>query len=99
MLVDIRSISLSGNLRLSSHSIPCERSIPVTFADGYSVGETAIAIGNSEGMGISVTKGIVSVDNEIIELDLEIQNILMEFKYFVIRLMLVIEDMLLENIQ
>lgn len=38
----------------------------VTFADGYQVGEAAIAIGNSEDEGISVTKGVVSVDNEYI---------------------------------
>lgn len=40
----------------------------VTYADGYSVGETAIAIGNPEGEGISVTEGIVSVDSEYISL-------------------------------
>ncbi len=39
---------------------------PIVFADGYNVGETAIAIGNSENEGISVTEGIVSVDNEYI---------------------------------
>lgn len=38
----------------------------IEFADGYRVGEAAIAIGNSENEGISVTKGIVSVDNEYI---------------------------------
>ncbi len=40
----------------------------VTVATGYSVGETAIAVGNPEGCGISVTKGIVCVDSETIEL-------------------------------
>ncbi len=39
---------------------------PIEFAKDYHVGETAIAIGNSEDEGISVTKGIVSVDNEYI---------------------------------
>lgn len=43
----------------------------VTLADGYTVGETAIAVGNPEGEGISVTKGIVSVDNEYITLDID----------------------------
>lgn len=38
----------------------------IEFSSGYTVGETAIAIGNSEGEGISVTRGIVSVDNEYI---------------------------------
>ncbi len=40
----------------------------IEFAEGYSVGQTAIAIGNPNGEGISVTKGIVSVDNEFIQL-------------------------------
>ena len=43
----------------------------VTFASDYKVGETAIAIGNPDGDGISVTKGIVSVDSEMISLDLD----------------------------
>ncbi|MDE6058489.1 MAG: S1C family serine protease [Clostridia bacterium] len=43
----------------------------VTFADGYSAGETAIAIGNTEGEGISVTRGIVSVENEYILLQID----------------------------
>lgn len=40
----------------------------VQFADGYRVGETAIVIGNSEGQGISVSQGIVSVDRENVTL-------------------------------
>ena len=43
----------------------------VEFASSYSVGETAIAIGNPEDEGISVTEGIVSVDNEFILLALD----------------------------
>lgn len=43
----------------------------ITFAEEYHVGETAIAIGNPEGEGISVTEGIVSVDNEMIGLDVD----------------------------
>lgn len=43
----------------------------ITFAKAYHVGETAIAIGNPEGEGISVTEGIVSVDNEMIALDVD----------------------------
>ena len=41
-----------------------ENARPVTFAEKYEVGETAIAIGNPEGEGISVTKGIINVDSE-----------------------------------
>ena len=44
---------------------------PITLASGYYVGETAIAIGNTENYGISVTRGIVSVDNEFINLDVD----------------------------
>lgn len=43
----------------------------VTVADEYYVGQTAIAIGNPENGGISVTEGIVSVDNEYIKLSLD----------------------------
>lgn len=43
----------------------------VTLADEYYVGETAIAIGNPENEGISVTQGIVSVDNEYITLSID----------------------------
>lgn len=43
----------------------------IEFADGYSVGNTAIAIGNPEGEGISVTEGVVSVDNEYINLSID----------------------------
>ncbi len=43
----------------------------IEFADDYSVGQTAIAIGNPNGEGISVTKGVVSVDNEFIQLSVD----------------------------
>ncbi len=43
----------------------------IEFADNYSVGQTAIAIGNPNGEGISVTKGVVSVDNEFISLSVD----------------------------
>lgn len=39
---------------------------PASLADGYAVGQTAIAIGNTEAEGISVTRGIVSVERESI---------------------------------
>lgn len=41
------------------------------FADDYHVGQQAIAIGNPESEGISVTQGIVSVDNENIILSVD----------------------------
>ena len=43
----------------------------VTLADAYHVGETAIAIGNPEGKGLSVTQGIVSTENEQITLNVD----------------------------
>ena len=43
----------------------------ITFADSYYVGETAYAIGNPQGEGISVSKGIVSVESEYINLDVD----------------------------
>lgn len=44
---------------------------PVELADDYHVGQTAIAVGNSEDYGLSVTQGIVSVENEDIILDID----------------------------
>ncbi len=43
----------------------------VEFAEDYHVGQTAIAIGNPNSEGISVTEGIVSVDNEFIQLSVD----------------------------
>ena len=40
----------------------------VTVADGYGLADTAIAIGNPEGEGISVTSGIISVTSEEISM-------------------------------
>lgn len=40
----------------------------VDIADTYSVGNTAIAIGNPEADGISATKGMVSVDSEYLNM-------------------------------
>ena len=41
-----------------------EHTTAVTVADGYDLAETAIAIGNPETEGISVTSGIISVESE-----------------------------------
>lgn len=43
----------------------------VDLAEGYYVGETAIAIGNPEGNGLSVTQGIISTENESITLNID----------------------------
>ena len=42
---------------------------PVTVAKNYAVANTAIAIGNPNASGMSVTKGIVSVESETLTLD------------------------------
>ncbi|MDE6441628.1 MAG: S1C family serine protease, partial [Clostridia bacterium] len=44
---------------------------PVTLSDSYYVGQTAIAIGNPEDGGISVTRGIVSVESDYIALKID----------------------------
>jgi serine protease Do len=44
---------------------------PVTLASEYFVGETAIAVGNPNGEGLSVSEGIVSIDNEYISLNVD----------------------------
>ena len=41
------------------------------FADSYAVGETAVTVGNPRSSGLSVTRGIVSVKSEYIELNLD----------------------------
>ena len=43
----------------------------VDIADDYHVGETAIAIGNPEGNGLSVTQGVISTENEQITLSID----------------------------
>lgn len=43
----------------------------VSLAEDFHVGETAIAIGNPEGYGISVTQGIISTVNEYISLNID----------------------------
>lgn len=48
-----------------------ENACAVELAEEYHVGQTAIAIGNPQNAGISVTKGIVSVDNEYIKLNID----------------------------
>lgn len=48
-----------------------ENAKAVTLAEDYYVGQTAIAVGNTEGEGISVSQGIVSVDSEYISLSVD----------------------------
>ncbi len=65
MNYDIALLYVENNDAIKSEDISA-----VTFADSntVSVGETAIAIGNAEGDGISATVGVINVDSEEIEL-------------------------------
>ncbi len=64
MYYDIAVLKIQSD-RLKSADIQA-----VTFADSneISVGQTAYAVGNAEAEGISVTKGVISVDSEKITL-------------------------------
>jgi serine protease Do len=46
----------------------CVLEADVADSDNVSVGQTAIAIGNAEGYGISASSGIISVDSEYIDM-------------------------------
>ncbi len=59
---------------LSALKAQNENVTPVSVATGYTVGETVYAVGNAEGMGISATKGIISVDSEEITLSVDGKN-------------------------
>lgn len=63
MNYDIAVLKISNNDILKNSSAK-----QVAISDGYVVGETAIAIGNPEAEGISVTEGIVSVESEYISM-------------------------------
>lgn len=58
---DIAVLKITNNSLLKNSSAR-----QVTIGDEYVVGDTAIAIGNPEAEGISVTEGIVSVESEYI---------------------------------
>lgn len=61
---DIAVIKASTSLILANNPNACE----VEIATGYSLADTAIAIGNPSGEGLSVTQGIVSVISEKISM-------------------------------
>ena len=68
--------SISNDLAVLKTPTSCIKGInpnikAINFADEYYVGETAIAIGNPEDEGISVTQGIISIDNEYITLAID----------------------------
>lgn len=61
MQYDIAVLKVSGSEVLKNGS---NKAVTVKNSNDVQVGTSAIAIGNPEGNGISVTKGIVSVDSE-----------------------------------
>ena len=65
MNYDVAVLKITG-----SDFVKNSAALPVAVADSnlLTVGDTAIAIGNAEGEGISVTRGIVSVDSEYIQM-------------------------------
>lgn len=65
MNYDIAVLKIEGSKILKESS-----ALAVNVADSnlLTVGDTAIAIGNPEGEGISVTRGVVSVDSEVIQM-------------------------------
>lgn len=68
MTYDIAVLSVSNNEILKNSNAKA-----VVWGDSnhIKVGSTAIAIGNPDGAGISVTKGIISVDSEYIDLQID----------------------------
>lgn len=65
MTYDIAVLKVENSDLLKSASVA---SVDVADSDKINVGQSAIAIGNPEAYGISVTKGIVSIDSEQIEM-------------------------------
>ena len=68
MQADIAVLKVTGS-RILAESLAVEATL--ADSDGARVLDTAIAVGNPEGRGISATLGHVSVDNEDIELTLD----------------------------
>ena len=65
MNYDIAVLKITGNDVLKNSSA---LAVSVFNSNLLIVGDTAIAIGNAEGEGISVTRGIISVDSEYIQM-------------------------------
>lgn len=62
---DIAVLKVTGSEFLKNSDV---RAIDVADSDRVGVGDIAVAIGNPEGMGISATEGIVSVESEYIDM-------------------------------
>jgi len=65
MNYDIAVLKIEGSEKLKNSSA---LAVSVSDSNLLTVGDTAIAIGNAEGEGISVTRGVVSVDSEYIQM-------------------------------
>lgn len=73
---DIAVLKIENSERLKSSD-----AVAISAADSneITVGQTAIAIGNAKGMGISATSGVISVDSEYIDLNI-VSNIATEHR-------------------
>ena len=76
MTYDIAILRVNTNDLLSVN----ENTRAVNVASGYEVGDTAIAIGNPEGDGVSVTKGIISVDSESLVMEGADESTIINFR-------------------
>ena len=76
MTYDIAILRVNTNDLLSVN----ENTRAVDVASGYEVGDTAIAIGNPEGDGVSVTKGIISVDSESLVMEGADESTIINFR-------------------
>ena len=65
MYYDIAVLYVEGSELIKNS---CALAASVADSDSISVGQSAIAIGNAEGLGISASSGIVSVDSEYIDM-------------------------------
>lgn len=63
MTYDLAVLQITGSEAIKNSSLT-----PVRFAnsDEVTIGATAIAVGNPEGMGISATRGVINVESEVI---------------------------------
>ena len=76
MTYDIAILRVNTNDLLSVN----ENTRAVDIASDYEVGDTAIAIGNPEGDGVSVTKGIISVDSESLVMEGADESTIINFR-------------------
>ena len=68
MTYDIAVLKVTGSERLKAANGSTATAVEIGNSNYVTVGSKALAVGNPEGLGISVTEGIISVDSESISL-------------------------------